>query len=122
MTGVLTAAVEAKRRATREQVAALFAGGTTGPALATKIRLTDRQLAVLRLTAQGLPSQAIAEKLFVTEHTVKTHKRRINLLLGAISSAHAVAIAYKLGILAGFVSRCPRCDWAPVQRTNGGAS
>lgn len=122
VTAILTAALDAKRRATREHVAGLFAGGMTGNVLASKIKISPRQLEVLRLTAQGLSGAEIADRLEVTEDTVKTHKRRINLVLGAINGTHAVAIAYKLGILAAFVSRCPACGWAPGQRTNGGAA
>lgn len=39
--------------------------------------LTDRELEVLRLVAQGLPNRDIAARLFISENTVKNHVRNI---------------------------------------------
>src|SRR3546814_1381340 len=44
--------------------------------------LSNRELTVLRLIAQGCSNQEIAEQLFISLHTVKTHARRINTKLG----------------------------------------
>lgn len=62
--------------------------------------LTERELDVLLLLAQGCGNQAIAEKLFVSVTTVKTHLRNINLKLGAHNRTEAISIARRLGIIA----------------------
>ena len=61
--------------------------------------LTERELDVLLLLAQGCGNQAIAEKLFVSVTTVKTHLRNINLKLGAHNRTEAISIARRLGII-----------------------
>jgi PAS domain S-box-containing protein len=57
--------------------------------------LTARQLEILRLVAQGHTSAAIAERLFVTEGTVKWHVKQI--LAKTNSSSRAEAVARVLG-------------------------
>ena len=44
------------------------------------ILFSQRGLAVLRLIAQGCSNQEVAEQLFISLHTVKTHARRINMI------------------------------------------
>jgi LuxR family maltose regulon positive regulatory protein len=61
--------------------------------------LSGRELAVLRLIAQGLSNQEVAEQLFISLHTVKTHARRINGKLGVARRTQAVAKAKALGVL-----------------------
>ena len=61
--------------------------------------LSCRELAVLRLIAQGLSNQEVAEQLFISLHTVKTHARRINGKLGVARRTQAVARAKALGLL-----------------------
>lgn len=61
--------------------------------------LTERELDVLHLLAQGCGNQAIAEKLFVSVTTIKTHLRNINLKLGAHNRTEAISIARKLAII-----------------------
>lgn len=61
--------------------------------------LTERELDVLRLLAQGFTNQTIAEKLFVSITTVKTHLRNINLKLGAHNRTEAISIARKRAII-----------------------
>jgi LuxR family maltose regulon positive regulatory protein len=61
--------------------------------------LTDRELDVLLLLAQGCGNQAIAEKLFVSVTTIKTHLRNINLKLGAHNRTEAISIARRMGII-----------------------
>ena len=62
-------------------------------------KVTPRELEVLGLVADGLTTREIARRLWVTEETVKTHIRRLHDRLGASTRAHAVAIAYRSGIL-----------------------
>lgn len=60
--------------------------------------LSSRELAVLSLIAQGLSNQEIAERLFISLHTVKTHARRINSKLKVERRTQAVAHAKALGL------------------------
>jgi len=61
--------------------------------------LTDREVEVLRLVAGGNRNQKIAEKLFITEATVKVHVRHIMKKLRASDRTHAVAIGIRRGII-----------------------
>ena len=61
--------------------------------------LSDRELEVLRLIAQGLSNQEITRKLFVALSTVKGHNLRIFAKLQAKSRTEAVARARELGLL-----------------------
>ncbi|RON54722.1 helix-turn-helix transcriptional regulator [Pseudomonas frederiksbergensis] len=61
--------------------------------------ISQRELEVLRLIASGKSNQQIAEILFISLHTVKTHARRINGKLGVERRTHAVARAKELGML-----------------------
>ena len=62
--------------------------------------LTKKEIGVLQLLVEGYSNTAMAEKLFVSESTVRTHLRNINVKLGARSRTQAVAIARRLGIVA----------------------
>jgi DNA-binding CsgD family transcriptional regulator len=62
-------------------------------------KVTPRELEVLGLVAEGLSTREIARRLWVTEETVKTHIKRLHDRLGARTRAHAVAIAFRSGIL-----------------------
>lgn len=59
--------------------------------------LTERELEVMTLVASGLQSGAIAERLFVSPETVKSHVHNAMGKLGAHTRAHAVAIALVTG-------------------------
>ena len=62
-------------------------------------QLSSRELAVLRLIAQGCSNQEISEQLFISLHTVKTHASHINSKLGVERRTQAVARAKELGLL-----------------------
>lgn len=62
-------------------------------------RLSDRELDVLRLVAEGSSNREIARALFVSEATVKTHLVHAFGKLGADSRTEAVAIAREHGLL-----------------------
>ncbi|MGJ7518297.1 LuxR C-terminal-related transcriptional regulator [Pseudomonas baetica] len=62
--------------------------------------LSVRELEVLGLIAQGNSNQQIAEQLFISLHTVKTHARRIHSKLGVERRTQAVATAKRLGLIA----------------------
>jgi DNA-binding NarL/FixJ family response regulator len=64
----------------------------------TNPELTDRELDVLRLVAQGMSNLEIAAALTVTESTVKSNINRILSKLGAKDRTQATIIALKRGI------------------------
>lgn len=61
--------------------------------------LTGRELEVLVGLSHGRSNAQIAARLFVSEDTVKTHARRLYRKLGASDRAHAVAVAFRAGLL-----------------------
>jgi DNA-binding NarL/FixJ family response regulator len=61
--------------------------------------LTAREREVLRLTAKGLSNSEIAELLFISEATVKTHLNRTMTKLALDSRAQAVVVAYETGLV-----------------------
>jgi len=61
--------------------------------------LTARELEVLQLLAQGLPNKLIAQRLRISEHTVKFHVSAIMMKLGAASRTEAVTLAARRGLL-----------------------
>lgn len=60
--------------------------------------LSRRELDVLKLIAQGYSNQQIADSLFISLHTVKTHAQNINFKLGVARRTQAVARAKELGL------------------------
>jgi DNA-binding NarL/FixJ family response regulator len=60
--------------------------------------LTRRELEVLKLIANGLSNQEIAQQLFVSEATVKTHINHVFAKTGARDRAQAVHYAYSHGL------------------------
>lgn len=62
--------------------------------------ITKRELEVLQLIAEGLSTKEMAERLFVSENTVKTHTSRVLDKLGASRRTQAVQLAKSQGILA----------------------
>jgi DNA-binding NarL/FixJ family response regulator len=61
--------------------------------------LTGREIEVLQLIAQGNANKLVADRLSITEDTVKAHVRTILSKLGANDRTHAVTIALKRGII-----------------------
>ena len=61
--------------------------------------LTGREMEVLQLLAEGLPNKIIANKLSITDHTVKFHVNAIMGKLGVQSRTEAVVRATKLGLI-----------------------
>lgn len=61
--------------------------------------LTDRELSILRLVAEGLSNLDIASKLYVTEQTVKFHLSNIYRKLGVGNRTEATRYAYRNGMI-----------------------
>jgi NarL family two-component system response regulator LiaR len=61
--------------------------------------ITRREFEILELIAQGMSNREIAEKLFVSENTVKTHSSRVLGKLGAKRRTQAVQVGKELGLL-----------------------
>ena len=62
--------------------------------------LTPRELEVLQLIAEGLSTKEMADRLFVSENTVKTHISRVLDKLGASRRTQAVQVAKSQRIIA----------------------
>lgn len=64
-----------------------------------QLGITKRELEILELIAQGMSNREIAEKLFVSENTVKTHSSRLFDKLSAKRRTQAVQIAKENGLI-----------------------
>jgi DNA-binding NarL/FixJ family response regulator len=77
-----------------------FAGHLAPPRDSSLLcQLTDRERQVLMLVAHGLSNAEIAERLFVTEATVKTHVGRVLTKLGLRDRVQVVVMAYETGLV-----------------------
>jgi len=65
----------------------------------TELELSSRELATLKLIAEDLANQEIADRLFISINTVKTHLKNIYLKLKVDSRAGAVTKAKEMGLL-----------------------
>ncbi|WP_432831824.1 helix-turn-helix transcriptional regulator [Dactylosporangium sp. CA-092794] len=74
-------------------------GDVAGEPPRRRVELTERELQVLRGMADGKSNAEIGRELFVSEDTVKTHARRLFRKLGARDRAHAVAAAFRAGLV-----------------------
>lgn len=75
----------------------VLSGRSGAPAGKAPEALTDRELEVLALVAQGLTNRAIGRKLGISDRTVQGHLANIFGKLGAASRTEAVMAAVKLG-------------------------
>jgi len=64
-----------------------------------ELTITRRELEILELIAGGLSNREIAEKLFVSENTVKTHSSRLFDKLSARRRTQAVQVGKELGLI-----------------------
>jgi DNA-binding NarL/FixJ family response regulator len=61
--------------------------------------LTDRELQILGLLSDGLTNEQVAERLYISENTIKTHRKNILLNIGVHKMSEAVKISVKNGWL-----------------------
>lgn len=82
-------------------LAAAIAAPVAGPRRPNGPRqpLSQREHQVLQLIADGLENQAIANVLFVSVETVRTHVKSILRKLASRDRTHAVAVAFRSGVL-----------------------
>jgi NarL family two-component system response regulator LiaR len=73
--------------------------GTPDPKAIEKLGISDRELEVLQLMAEGLSNQEIADKLFLSPNTIKTHSSRLFEKLDARRRTQAVETARRLRII-----------------------
>jgi ATP/maltotriose-dependent transcriptional regulator MalT len=64
-----------------------------------QLGITARELEILNAIAEGLSTREIAEKLFVSENTVKTHSSRLFDKLNAKRRTQAVQIGKEAGLI-----------------------
>lgn len=65
---------------------------------AKKYSLSDREIAIIRLVIEGKNSQEIAESLFLSYLTIKTHRRNIHFKLGTSTTPELIKFATDNGI------------------------
>lgn len=67
--------------------------------------LTERQLQILKLVAEGLNNWQIAEKIHIAEASVKDALAKIFIKLAVTNRTRAVAVAYESGLITSLL--CP---------------
>ncbi len=77
------------------KVAVLFQKFIAPSAIVTDYQLTEREKEILQLLTEGLPMPRIAEKIFLSYHTVRDHVKNIYQKLHVASATEAVAKALK---------------------------
>jgi DNA-binding NarL/FixJ family response regulator len=73
--------------------------GVTEDDVAPAEDLTPREREVLGLLAEGLPNKAIADRLHISDQTVKFHVASISGKLGAVNRTDAVRRAVRRGLI-----------------------
>ena len=94
------ASLAAARAAALEADAIVVAtAGEPGPGNGFEEPLTLREIQVLELLAEGLPNKTIAERLGISDQTVKFHVSAISGKLGAVNRTDAVRRAVRRGLI-----------------------
>lgn len=81
-----------------------------------EMKLSPRQLEILRLVAQGDTVKAVALSLGISVHTVKAHLKIAKERLHARTATHAAALAIQKGIISLGPSTGSRKDDSPNDR------
>jgi DNA-binding NarL/FixJ family response regulator len=87
------------REVARGNVFHAFAAGVTRAAAPVAPVLTSRELEILRLAASGNSNRRIAERLWVTEQTVKFHLSNVYRKLGVTNRTQASCFAHQNGLV-----------------------
>ena len=78
---------------------ALGGDGKSGRMESLHSDISDRELEVLKEIANGLTDQKIGEKLFISHHTVNSHRKSLFNKLGAHNAAQLIWIATEKGLI-----------------------
>jgi len=96
----ITAAASGLFVLTQEQARRWLPNSANGAGESVEVEaLTPRELQVLRLLAEGLGNKELAGQLGISDHTAKFHVAQILAKLGAASSAEAVAVGIRRGLV-----------------------
>ena len=71
----------------------------TSPESGDRPNLTERELQILPLIAEGLTNKEIASKLYLTEQTIKWYRMRLNEKFEAKNASALIVKAKELGII-----------------------
>jgi DNA-binding CsgD family transcriptional regulator len=63
------------------------------------VNISERELEIIKLIAEGYTNVEIAEKLFLSPHTVNTHRKNILQKLGINNTAAIVMYAVKTNLV-----------------------
>jgi NarL family two-component system response regulator LiaR len=96
---IKTVVVEKEVYVDKEVYVSPAAGFTFNEAAFNKSGLSRRELEVLQLIAQGLSNQEIADRLFVSLNTVKTHSSNLFLKLDVKRRIQAIEKAKRLSLI-----------------------
>jgi NarL family two-component system response regulator LiaR len=91
--------VERERIVEREVLVSAAGPFSLNEARLRELAITKRELEILELIANGLSNREIADRLFVSENTVKTHSSRLFDKLSAKRRTQAVQIGKTLGLI-----------------------
>jgi NarL family two-component system response regulator YdfI len=72
---------------------------SSGPSMPASEELTPREIEVLRMLAEGLGNRQMAQRLGISDHTVKFHISSILDKLGASSRTEAVTLGIRMGLI-----------------------
>jgi len=65
----------------------------------TEVKLTTREIEIVKLISEGLTSQEMADKLFISPRTVETHRANLMKKVGVKNSIELVKRVEKMGVL-----------------------
>jgi DNA-binding NarL/FixJ family response regulator len=77
----------------------IFVSGERADAMDRAAGISEREIEILQLIAEGWPPAEVAQRLFIARKTVSSHVERIFAKLGVHTRAQAVAIAYEAGLI-----------------------